>query len=272
MSSAHLNETYEALNGQRFEIEYTNIRPTMFCLSIHKAGSVLMFQIVSEIMRTARLPACDFYGQIWAAGISIHDLPPAALSAFNHKGVLYYGVRDLNQVRWVSSFWPARKLALIRDPRDIVVSFYFSGMKSHSLPPSGRDRKSMFEKRTNLSHLSVSEYILEGHADWPLRNLESYISLLDSKANCHFYKYEDIIFEKRAWVASLAAELDVDLSPDVLAGIADRHDAQPADSDPDRHIRQVRPGDYKNHLNNEAVDYIQSRFASIFKAFGYAPA
>ena len=88
-------------------------------------------------------------------------------------------------------------------------------------------------------------------------------------SNWNIFRYEDVIFEKTTWTAALARCLDLDVSEEDSAAIAAKFDVFPSEENPNKHIRQVTPGNYKQHLTNEAVSYIESRCYEFRKMFNY---
>jgi Sulfotransferase domain len=87
--------------------------------------------------------------------------------------------------------------------------------------------------------------------------------------NFKIYRYEDVIFDKQRWVSEMATFLHVDLSSKDVSNIVDTFDYVPEREDIYKHIRQVKPGNYKSHLTREAIDYIQDRYTAYFEQFGY---
>jgi hypothetical protein len=85
----------------------------------------------------------------------------------------------------------------------------------------------------------------------------------------HLFRYEDVIWSKRQWCADIAKYLDIDLPSETLSKIADGHDVRPEQERPERHIRQVSPGNHKKHLNEEAIRHIELRCRPIFELFEF---
>ena len=89
--------------------------------------------------------------------------------------------------------------------------------------------------------------------------------------NLRLYRYEDVIFKKKDWVADINDYLSLGLSGAALDRIAARHDIIPDKEDPAAHIRQVKPGNYLKHLNDTSISTLNRIFADDLEFFGYQP-
>lgn len=268
MSEKHFKKF--SRTGREFTLAITDLPNSIFAMAVHKAGSALFDNLLREIAKAAGHPACDFDPQLFAQGVADDELSLENLSVLEQRGILFYGFRSLTNLLNVDNFHRARKLILVRDPRDIAVSFYFSTMISHPLPKAGPDRERLMRQRAEGQTKTASDFVLDGQADKPLANLRAYIELARTDANIKFYRYEDVVFGKRQWVDALCRDLGIKLAKAKRWEIADRHDVLPDDEDPRRHVRQVTPGNHKKHLNREAIDRLERSYSDVMDYFGYA--
>lgn len=63
--------------------------------------------------------------------------------------------------------------------------------------------------------------------------------------------------------------LSLSLDVDKLAAIARRHDMRPGGERPDKHIRQVTPGNYRKHLDEAHIAQLNSELREVLETFGY---
>ena len=87
----------------------------------------------------------------------------------------------------------------------------------------------------------------------------------------HFriYRYEDVIFDKRAWIADMCDTFGWSVPEATINEIADRNDVIPSSEDQAKHIRQATPGDYKRKLQPETIERLTEMFAKELDYFGY---
>lgn len=242
---------------------------SIFVIGGHKTGSTLLQKIVADIAKETGLPAIPVESRVWSQGLAIKDWPRDLYALLERDGYVFYSFRWLQKLPEVRAFGAARKIFLVRDPRDIAVSYYYSMAKSHVIPKGGRSRNQLMGLRKAANILPIDEFILAGHAGPILRNIERFASFLGDERST-FYKYEDVIYEKQEWVKRLCCDLGVTLSGDRIEDIAGRHDIFPEQEDPGAHIRRVAPGGYREKLSDRAIDYIRDQHPVFFAKYGYA--
>ena len=84
-----------------------------------------------------------------------------------------------------------------------------------------------------------------------------------------FYRYEEVIFDKRNWVERVARDIGAVISREQAEKIADIHDIWPEAEDVNAHIRQVKPGGYREKISQESIDYIYRNYPVFFDDYHY---
>ena len=165
----------------------------------------------------------------------------------------------------------ARTILLVRDPRDAVVSLYFSARDSHQLPgPDGALRRRMMARRQHASMTPLDEWVVENHGA-VLAAVTSYItSGFLRRPNVVIYRYEDVIYRKRAWVQDILAWYGWQVRANVVDDIVRSFDTFPEKPDSRRHVRQVHPGNHKEMLKPATCERLDSCFAHVLEVLGYA--
>jgi len=242
-------------------------RESFFVFSVHKAGSVLLDSVIEDLCGAAQIPGVNLDRECFIRGVLPDGLDPDYLQILHQRGYCFYGFRALpffhERSLTLSAF---QKIVLIRDIRDMVVSHYFSMMKSHGLPDKGEARDVLLAARAASLSMDIDAYVLSGSADHMAKSLASYAGM---QPRTRLYRYEDIIFAKRAWLTDICDFLGLDLPSDTIIGIADRHDIRPTDEDATRHVRQVFPGNHKKHLKPETINQLTERYRAVLEAFNY---
>lgn len=262
---------FVAGDGTRFTVELAppDALPAAYVLSVHKAGSTLLNTMATQIARAAGRPLFGLHPTLFRAGVKLDDCPAEAVALLERPGTVFIGFRTPHFLDDIAQYRTAPKLLMVRDPRDIAVSGYFSSAFSHGLPRGGAVRERMLENRQRVRQMEPSEYVLRGSADGPMRNLAAFMAQLDRYEGFVVRRYEDVIFQKAALARDIAAVLSADVAPQRLDAIAAQNDVRPDAERPTEHIRQVSPGNYAEHLSSEAQDYLKTKFAPIFARFGY---
>lgn len=234
----------------------------------------MLYDILRKVCDTRILPLTYFslMDEAYSKGIAFAGIPAEASSLLKANGYLYGGFRafprNLQMPPWASS----NAILLVRDPRDMVVSLYFSQAFSH-VPPgttlSGNEYERFMLTREAVKSQSINEFCL---SRTPL--LLRQFALIESKlkgSEFKTYRYEDVVFRKSWWVEDMMAYFGYPLSSAESAGIAAEFDVVPEIESPLRHIRRVTPGDYREKLDRQTIGALTERFSSILATYGYQP-
>lgn len=260
--------------GITFEFAETGTRVPerpVFFVGVAKSGSTLMHRIVEDMCRTLNDRLINISDTCFVAGVPERKIPDAVLPGLpDTRPAYYYGFRCIGNLTKSVAFRTSPKIYLIRDPRDAATSLFFSMQKSHSLPKSGRTAEIIKEQREKASQIGINEFILSGSADFiftALAEIQRNLWLPES----YLFRYEDIIFDKKNWIERLCAIADLRPSEKLISDLLATHDVVPNSENPDQHIRQVAPGNFRRHLSEEALNYIEKKSESYMADFGYKP-
>lgn len=262
-----------SLKGTPLEFDFIDspLEESHYCLALHKSGSVLFYNLIEELAEAFGKPHFALETELFSRGVALVDCPLELTQILEKPGYIFHGFRTLWILPYVRRFRNSRKLVLVRDPRDIAVSYYFSVAKSHTIPEAGDVRERMLDQRRSANDVDINTFVRSGRCDFVLSNMRALMRLLESDPECRVYRYEDVIFRKREWVADIAQVCGFDLDEATMNEIADRHDIRPDEENPDAHIRQVTPGNFRQHLNEAAQNSLEKRFEPVFRYFNYEP-
>jgi hypothetical protein len=215
--------------------------------------------------------------------VAVDWLNDPALRALVHPGNIYGGFRNMPlALQGLPLFDTAPKLLMVRDPRDALVSEYFSNAYSHSVPDpqDGADAVAvqMLAKRQQALSQHISEWVLRA-ARGMNNTMMQYASLLhrgqgpkreQAPGSTLVLKYEDMIFEKPTLIRHLAAQFDLEPAPEHVADVMGWADQRPAVEDPRAFIRKVVPGDHLEKLDRPTIEALNTILAPAMSLFGYA--
>lgn len=243
---------------------------SFFVIGLHKAGSVLLNNVAEEICKEIGFPTVQIEGSLFAAGINHRTLPQSEVDKLDRIGFVYTTCRTIHIVERMKIYNNSKKLLLVRDPRDAAVSSYFSGLYSHPRPGEGGGIAQKFDaRRAAFAQETPSSAILNGRMNVLFDNQLSVANYKRDMSHLTCMRYEDIIFDKKTFVSDIVDWFGAELGPAKVTAIAERFDVVPTEEDPFSHIRQVKPGNYKKHLNEQATSYIEEYCRDFFISFGY---
>ena len=245
--------------------------PSALAFSFYKAGSTLLRKILEDLSPSAGVRLINLEGELFRLGVEHGKIARSSSSVFRPAGYCYGVFRLMPYAFDIPILRDAPKLLLVRDPRDILVSHYFSMSKSHPTPGSELSEvkaERFNEERKRVQDTSVDEHALR-KAPMFRKHFAGYADRILGQPNLRVDRYEDIVFDTDRWVRSVCEHLGWDVDDRLLAEVVARHDIVPAGEHEDRHIRRVRPGDHIDKLRPETIDRLNEIFAPFLDHYGY---
>jgi Sulfotransferase domain len=253
------------------ESGYQDTFPECYAFSLHKAGSTLMHGMIGKVCLLANIQSVNIPTTLFKEGVFEKDWEnDERILSLITPGRVYYGFRQLPKVLLHESLLLREKksVLLIRDPRDALVSEYFSfGGKnvSHALPD--KNQEAFLKKRQASFHMDIDQYVLHGATAYH-NKLKAY------KNNLNFYnvllfKYEDIYFDKRKFLGDIFIHFGIEVESKLLEEVASKYDIRPEFEDTSKHIRKGIPGDYASKLRSDTINKLNDIFADTCAWYGY---
>ena len=242
-----------------------------YAIGMHKGGSTMLQDFFQIYSARSQIRSISISNALFKHGISDdeytvnNNLVPLTLEKYLYFGFRYVpGFMLANKSRYLNY----KGIALARDPRDCVVSAYFSFLKSHVVM-SGAETSAAQQieaERSRHAASSIDEYALSeiGRFTEELCGFAYF-----AHENVKIYRYEDIIFDKRPFFKEAIEFLGLEWNESSFEAALNRVDVLPDAERPDAHIRNVRPGNYKEKLQPETIARINARYRSVLDLFGY---
>ena len=237
-------------------------RQSVVCFTIHKCASTMVNRILGEFSAASALRHVDYegyfvhrdYPRAGELHPSMHEL------AFQPRGFFYGPFRAFRPIPGLDQY---RVILILRDPRDVLTSHYYSMAFSHVVI-----NRALYESRRMAQSLSVDDYVLEWLPVFKLRYQE-YADNLLGRPNVLFLRYEDMIDGFPDWLAKLIAWAGFNAQPDAVARFQREMATASDNEDRQSHRRQGRPGDHRRKLADSTVNRLNHELAGVLEAFGY---
>lgn len=246
-------------------------RPSVFAFSMAKAGSTLLYNILSRLAPAAGLSYFSVEDHLFQNDVSPERRPSRVGQPFHGIGYCYGGFRQFPIFR-VGHLDQARTVLLVRDPRDMIVSLYFSLRYSHGVPETKHEAgagAAMNAARAKLSRTEIDKFALEAVKTYA-RAYEGYLARgFAWMPNVATYRYEEVVFAKAAWIDDLCDWYGWEIDAQTRAQVAAEFDFLPEEERPDQHIRQVAPGNHKAHLSPGVEQNIVKSLGEYMRIYGY---
>jgi hypothetical protein len=172
-----------------------------------------------------------------------------------------------------------RVIHLVRDPRDVAVSFYHYCLKTRVLS----DGFPLDDFVTRFIAAKVVPYA-DRLGSWE-DHTASWLRMRQGRNNYHLIRYEDLLANPQGELAKLAAILKIDLSPERVERAIQLSSAKnmrtlerqqwqqwtatKGTREDIPFVREAKAGGWRNHLSSASVEQIESTWGATIEALGY---
>lgn len=249
-------------------------QPSILHFSLNKAATQYTKNILRAIAAENNLTPVGM--NEWAFGSTqpyLDHLSALQMEQYKHvfrpAGYLYSVFGGM--VENIDNLAAYKILLMVRNPRDILVSSYFSAAFSHPLPGEKSDKRAAFlERREHAKSIGIDAFTLE-EAPRLLANLQRYQQwLLTPCPHVLVLRNEDMILDFKAWLSEIVAYTGCSISEKLETGLVEKHmAAKPLREDKMRHLRKGVAGDFLEKLKPATIGQLDALFAPIEHRFGY---
>jgi hypothetical protein len=164
-------------------------------------------------------------------------------------------------------------ILMLRDPRDVLVSEYYSIAYSHPAPygPSAKFAEFVKQKQAARS-MTIDEYVIND-SERLYRILQVYRrNLLENYTHVYVTTYEEMLVDFDRWLDGLLDRCQLTITADHRKSLVqENHRTRPRNEDVHRHLRKGQSGDHKAKLKSETIEYLNRKFAFILEGYPKFP-
>lgn len=252
-----------------FELNPVHGAATYFVFGVRKCGSSITNNMVNALAMAGGRQFIDIPGRMFDAGHreSSWGADPLVPDLIE-PGLVYGGFRSFpDALRGHAKVLDAQSVLLVRDPRDALVSEYYSNAYSHSIPVEGATRNDMERSRAAALTTAINDYVV-AHAP-ALKETFRGVEWLSSIDSCWVVRYEEAIMDKRWFMRELCTRWNWRVDDQLISQILGWADVRPEKESPESFVRKVTPGDHKEKLPRETIDRLNSVFEHELMLYGY---
>ena len=213
-------------------------------------------------------------------GFSYHPYPTSSgkLGRPQQRGSREFHVFSTGKKSIYDATFPCREVSIkkvfaVRDPRDAIVSQYFSWRNSHK-----NNTNTMLEWRERLSQVEVREgiYQLICEGKFPYMNqLCKWTNVISSDDSAYILKYEDLLLDFRTHINDVMHWLNIDLSNKEIEYIFEKTNFETKTNrfagieDQKSHFRKGISGDHKRFFDEKLRKVFDQRYDRAMIILGY---
>jgi Sulfotransferase domain len=241
---------------------------SVYLYTLHKCGSGLFTDYLLKNINGLRL--VDYEDQFYTGG-AVEEV------TFEKRGFVYGPIRLstgppstayekliklVSQPKFIRN-----KIAIfvIRDPRDVLVSAYYSFGYSHGLSVVKEIREQQEQERKRIQNITIDDYVL-GAAHFTLNHFQILDRLTRACRRGTVLKYEDMIDDWEKFASGFTRYLDV--SPETLR-VAYKRCRPLEKQDPASHRRSGKTGAHREKLRPSTIAALNLILAPVLTRFGY---
>lgn len=255
----YFKNEYKLLKGSYFNKNLSNQKSIIF-FSVHKSASTFIKKSIIKLIGNDNIVPLDFSGFL--------DTPLKQENVYNSsstmekilikKGHFYGAIRNFYEFPEMEDY---KVLLVLRDPRDVLTSHYFSTMFNH---PIGKEE--IISERNKYKNYTIDEFVLDKASDLQ-EKYQAYAPLI-AMNNVLFLKYEDMISDFENWLLKLCSFLNIE-NETVFKDLVSNTKFKVDKENPNSFIRNVKAGDHLNKLKPETITRLNKIFEESLNVYGY---
>jgi hypothetical protein len=256
-----------------FSIDGSGRGRPFFVLGVRKCGSTLLNKVCSLLARANSKPFVDVAGTFFRNDVNAGGwMNDPAVRKILRPGNVYGGFRNMPIcLKDTAAFVNAGKLLMVRDPRDALVSEYFSNAFSHLIPNTDDGAvgasANLLAQREKALGSTIDGYV-RGRAKLMRRTFLEYADIW-SDPDILRLRYEEIIFDKPKLVGDIVSHFRWTCSDDMLSNIVEQVDIRVEVENPKSFVRRVTPGDHREKLSQQTIEFLNSELTDVLTHYGY---
>ena len=274
MRSWKVNQQFKverALLKGRYDSQSTH--KSIIHFSINKAATQYTKQILSRCAQENGLTIACMSDYAWQTDFPyLFKLSAVEVEQYLHifrpTGFLYTVFGEL--VEGIPNIDDYRLVLMVRDPRDVLISSYYSYAYSHPVPKANNKRESFNGLRSWALQTGLDEFVMSTSDDL-LRVYKRYMEALVDRPGAFVARYEDMIMDFPTWLDNLLQYCELEISAQLRQQLLqESNKSRPSNEDVSKHRRQVMPGEHKKRLKPETIVYLNDLFSNVLEKLNYA--
>lgn len=237
-------------------------QPSTLLFTTHKCASTFFSKFLHEVEQETSFVHINYDSFFAGQQVPVEkafESNDFLAKGFNEQGFIYGPMRSNRDIPNKQAY---KNLLILRDPRDVMVSLFYSMRYSHSLISKG-----MISIRQEAEKHDVDSYVYLRAQEFR-EKYDSYKELLVQNYNTLYLRYDDLIDNPETSLKKIIDFIGVELHQETFKELANQ--LKPSDSENIyTHKRSGRSGQFKEKLKTETIDFLNQEFEEIIPYFGF---
>lgn len=224
-------------------------------------------EILQKLAHDLGMTYVNSEGDLWEAGQSLGKLlsgndPEKINNMFKTPGHIYGAFRQYYPISEMEKY---KVIVMLRTPRDVLTSLYFSIAYNPGIPESQKTK--IEAAREDARNKNIDNLVLD-HSPWLRTKYNQYEKYLLAKKNVLLLKYEDMVTDFAVWLSEMFKHLEIKPSEQLTKELIDEAKFE-VKEDIYSHKRQVKPGDHRRKLQVNTIKQLNLELQAILKIHGW---
>ena len=248
-------------------IESLNKPPSVIFYTTHKCASVFVDKLLTTVTNNSEYQLKNYAQAIWSLGDRVDVGSPyedflekAYDQLYKTKGEIYAPQRRPLDFPGREQF---KHIFFLRDPRDVLVSAYYSFGYSHGAPKGETQQQRFYQNREKIQQQGINNYVRDAAVNWLVPIYNQYQHLLNTSHDYLYLTYDEFKDNTTNFIYKIANFLEINVPEEEVKQIA--YEASPTQQNQDitQHKRSGKSQQFLEELDSETIQYLNETFADI---------
>tara|TARA_Y100000389_G_C17456812_1_gene518687 strand:- start:2315 stop:3178 length:864 start_codon:yes stop_codon:yes gene_type:complete len=253
----------------RYKPQVNKSLESVIFFTTHKAASNFSNEILKQIENRTEYTLYDYGALIGSLAdkLNIKNDFEVYLNKnykflFNTHSEIYGPQRKPLKFQNINDY---KKIFFLRDPRDVLISAYYSFGYSHPVPNSESLLENFNQKRALIQTQSLDEYVLRESKDWIKPIYMEYKFLKESsKKECLYIKYNQFVNDTESCIEEIFNFFDFQ-NKDIVKSLATLASPVRENENKNQHKRSGKNNQWKTHLTEKTQEKLNNELNEVLK-------
>ncbi len=248
---------------------HSDVHRSVLFFTTHKCASTFVAKVMRAAGGLSDMRHLNYAAAVYRMGDAIdaggydhteieHIIARNADRLFRPRGEIYGPLRRPVDFAGRPEY---TQIFFLRDPRDILVSAFFSFGASHGAPHNSEMAKRFHAERARMQEEGIDRYVLRAARDWIAPVFAQYAEFRRDGAHSHYFSYDlyknDLETFLQSIVSAMGLDLDMRATPE-LADFMGRAKAATTNRVPQGTASHVRSGQSRQFATELKPDTLRA--------------